>query len=160
MNGLQLTNGSPVISRGHEQIGVKPLKLQSAFTPVRKQIEICIYIFYPSVSSNTKNYACVSQSCLNKIKNQKSFDLKQCCKIRVGRWKTTTYHKHHHMDFCTLHRSKPVDHLDSRDPHSIQHGIQQEDFRSSSNLWRHQIYWDQKLKCTRFYWNWSVAHFS
>lgn len=34
VNGRQDTNGSPVISRGHEQIGVKPLKLQSALTPV------------------------------------------------------------------------------------------------------------------------------
>lgn len=34
VKGRQLTNGSPVISRGQEQIGVKPLKLQSALTPV------------------------------------------------------------------------------------------------------------------------------
>lgn len=32
-NFLQLMNGSPVMSRGQEQIGVNPRKLQSALTP-------------------------------------------------------------------------------------------------------------------------------
>ena len=32
-NGRQLVKGSPVISLGQEQIGVSPLKLQSALTP-------------------------------------------------------------------------------------------------------------------------------
>lgn len=39
VNGLQLMNGFPVMCRGHEQIGVKPLKLQSALTPVEKHWE-------------------------------------------------------------------------------------------------------------------------
>lgn len=33
VNGLQLINGSPVISRGQLHTGVKPRKLQSAPTP-------------------------------------------------------------------------------------------------------------------------------
>lgn len=32
-NLRQLMNGSPVMSRGHEQMGVNPLRLQSALTP-------------------------------------------------------------------------------------------------------------------------------
>lgn len=32
-NGRHRVNGSPVISLGHEQIGVSPLRLQLAFTP-------------------------------------------------------------------------------------------------------------------------------